>query len=75
MIGSFVYGFFAVLVLVPLAVMAWHWMLGQLDERLGVGFRTSYEKIKEDSLALSIYHGCRLLAVAFIVGSLFSKFI
>ena len=75
MILSFIFGLLAVLVLIPLAIMVWHWMLRELDARSGVVWKASYDKMFSDPLALAVYHGCRLLAVGLIIAALFGKFL
>ena len=72
MTGSFLYGLFAILVLLPLAVFTFSWLLRYMDTRAGIGWKQAYERILETQPA--VYFGCRLLAVAILIHAVINRF-
>tara|TARA_R110000772_G_C13310278_1_gene440214 strand:- start:5104 stop:5322 length:219 start_codon:yes stop_codon:yes gene_type:complete len=54
------------------AVLALFFGLKALDKSLGNPFGAAYEIMAENPIALAIYYGLRMFAIAFLMGSLLS---
>lgn len=55
-----------------LLTLVFVWMIARLsDKQIGISFKDEFEKVKNDSKALGIYFGSRLIAISIIISSFF----
>lgn len=68
-------GVLVLLVLVPLGVATWWGLLRLMDKAARIEFRNSIDFIEANPLAAAVYFGLRAIATAYLVGTLFSRFV
>jgi hypothetical protein len=73
MLEVFLPGLLVLMLLVPAAVGVWFWLLRAMDKAIGVNFKERARTWSGFDFAL--YAGLRAVAVAILVGQLFSRFV
>ena len=72
MIESLIPGLAVLLLLAPVGVAVWWGLLRLMDKAAGINFRYEMHQLDQP---MAIYYGLRAVATAYLVASLFSRFV
>ena len=75
MIESVALGLAVLLLLVPVGVGAWWYLLRLMDKAAWIDFRVTIDRIEHEPLAAAVYFGLRAIAAAYLIGQIVSRFV
>ena len=68
-------GLTVLLILVPLALACLWLFMTLINRQQGLNFHYAFGKIQTNPLACAVYFGLRFFAVAWLIGTLFSRYV